>query len=299
MSSTIAATTRAGATSDTAAAPLILMTDPEHFQVSYAINPWMRPGVWAEDAAGHRREARAAFGALRRALVAAGATVETMPGVPGLPDMVFPANAAVVLGRRAVMARFRHPERQGEEAPFRATFEGLVARGLLDEVVLLPEGCLQEGAGDCLWDVGRRLFWVGHGQRSTLAGGQAVGAVFGREVVPLELVSERFYHLDTCFSPLPGGEVLFYPPAFSERSLTLLRQRVPAGQLIEASEQDASRFCVNAVCLGRTMVMASAAPLLRQRLAERGYTLRDLDLSPFILSGGGAFCMTLRLDHPS
>ena len=153
------------------AVPLILMTDPEHFQVSYAINPWMQPGVWAEDAAGHRRAARAAFEALRDALGEAGARVETMPGSPGLPDMVFPANAAVVLGRRAVMARFRHPERQGEEAPFRAAFAGLVERGLLDEVVTLPEGCLQEGAGDCLWDAGRRLFWVGYGPRSTLAGG--------------------------------------------------------------------------------------------------------------------------------
>lgn len=296
MSSTTAETTRPGSATGVTG-PLLLMTDPEHFQVSYAINPWMRPGVWAEDAAGHRREARAAFEALRGALGEVGARVETMPGSPGLPDMVFPANAAVVLGRRAVMARFRYPERQGEEAPFRAAFEGLVARGLLDEVVSLPEGCLQEGAGDCLWDAGRRLFWVGHGPRSTLAGGQAVGAAFGREVVPLELVSERFYHLDTCFCPLSCGEVLFYPPAFSDDSLARLRRLVPAGQLIEASEEDAARFCVNAVCLGRTVVMAAAAPLLGQRLAERGYTLRDLDLSPFILSGGGAFCMTLRLDH--
>ncbi len=297
MSSTIAETTQPGRAADTTPSPLILMTDPEHFQVSYAINPWMRPGVWAEDAAGHRRGARAAFEALRGALGAAGARVETMPGSPGLPDMVFPANAAVVLGRRAVMARFRHPERQGEEAPFRAAFEALVERGLLDEVVVLPEGCLQEGAGDCLWDAGRRLFWVGHGPRSTLAGGQAVGAAFGREVVPLELVSERFYHLDTCFCPLSGGEVLFYPPAFSEASLARLRRVVPDGLLIEASEEDAGRFCVNAVCLGQTVVMASAAPTLRRRLAERGYTLREVDLAPFILSGGGAFCMTLRLEQ--
>ncbi len=279
------------------AVPLILMTDPEHFQVSYAINPWMRPGVWAADAAGHRRAARAAFEALRDALGEAGARVETMPGSPGLPDMVFPANAAVVLGRRAVMARFRHPERQGEEAPFRAAFEGLVERGLLDEVVTLPEGCLQEGAGDCLWDAGRRLFWVGYGPRSTLAGGRAVCREFGREIVPLKLVSERFYHLDTCFCPLSGGEVLFYPPAFSEKSLWQIRQVVADEQLIAMSEEDAARFCVNAVCIGRTVVMASATPELGRLLADRGYMLRDLDLSPFILSGGGAFCMTLRLDH--
>ena len=120
---------------------------------------------------------------------------------------------------------------------------------------------------------------------------------FGREIVPLKLVSERFYHLDTCFCPLSGGEVLFYPPAFSEKSLWQIRQVVADEQLIAMSEEDAARFCVNAVCIGRTVVMASATPELGRRLADRGYTLRDLDLSPFILSGGGAFCMTLRLDH--
>ena len=32
----------------------------------------------------------------------------------GLPDMVFTANAALIYRRSAVMAHFRHPERQGE-----------------------------------------------------------------------------------------------------------------------------------------------------------------------------------------
>ena len=44
-----------------------------------------------------------------------------MDGVPGLPDMVFPANAAVVLNGRAIVARFRHYERQGEERHFLAS----------------------------------------------------------------------------------------------------------------------------------------------------------------------------------
>ena len=286
-----------GAPAFTLDRPRLLMTDPEHFRVSYTINPWMQPDLWAADEARHRCEARAAFEALRRALLAAGAEIEILPGRPGLPDMVFPANAAVVLGRRAVMARFRHPERQGEQAPFRTAFEALRDRGLLDAVLDLPQGCVQEGAGDCIWDATRGLFWAGHGPRSNQAGAGAISRIFDREVVGLELVSDRFYHLDTCFCPLSGGDVLYYPAAFSPASLARLRAVVAADQLVEASDEDAARFCVNAVCLGRSVIMAQAAPRLRVALEARGYRLSDVDLAPFILSGGGAFCMTLRLDR--
>ena len=54
-----------------------------------------------------------------------------MPGVADLPDMVFPANAAVVLDRRALVARFRHPERQREEQHFQERFRALMGRGFL------------------------------------------------------------------------------------------------------------------------------------------------------------------------
>ena len=34
-------------------------------------------------------------------------------------------------------------------------------------------------------------------------------------------------------------------------------------------------------------------------LGRRGYQLHEVDLTPFMLSGGGAYCMTLRLDRSS
>jgi N-dimethylarginine dimethylaminohydrolase len=74
---------------------------------------------------------------------------------------------------------------------------------------------------------------------------------------------------------------------------------VAPDQRLEASEQDAAAFCVNAVNIGRSVVMARAPDHLRGVLAERGYQIRGVDLDPFILSGGGAYCMTLRLDRSS
>jgi N-dimethylarginine dimethylaminohydrolase len=282
-----------------ASQPIILVVDPAHFNVSYVINPWMRPGEWAHDPEGHQREARASFDALRTALSNAGAQVEVIPGVDGQPDMVFPANAAVVLDRRAIVARFACAERQGEEQPYLAALQSYVERGLLDEVSIFPEHCFQEGAGDAIWDRTRQLFWAGYGQRSVLKATEELKKFFGRTVVPLHLATPRFYHLDTCFCPLSGGEVLFFPPAFSAESLGHIHELVAPEHRLEASEEDAAAFCVNAVCIDRTVIMAKAPDHVRGMLTDRGYTVADIDLDPFILSGGGAYCMTLRLDRSS
>ncbi|HEX3364697.1 dimethylarginine dimethylaminohydrolase family protein [Phenylobacterium sp.] len=273
-----------------------LMTDPAAFDVSYRINPWMDPGAWTAE---HRAAALAASGELRAALQALGAHVETIEAVRGLPDLVFPANAAVVLDGRVLLARFRHPERQGEETVFRAVFARLKARGVVSEVIDLPDGVLQEGAGDAIWDAGRGWFWAGFGPRSNRASLGVIRKVFGREVVGLELASERFYHLDTCFCPLVGGEVLYHPDAFTPDALATIRARIAEADRIEATAEEAAAFCVNAVNLGQTLVMARAPATLRAKLEARGYRLVEIDLAPFIRSGGAAYCMTLRLDRTS
>ena len=280
--------------------PLLLLTDPAHFEVTYTINPWMEPCAWAENPVGHRAAARHSFRSFAATLIAAGARLEIMPGVAGLPDMVFPANAAVVLDRLALLARFRHPERRGEEKHFQEHFRVLMERGfILDEVEQLPPNCFQEGTGDCIWDAARGRFWAGYGQRSTRQAAAEVSAFFGRETTALELVSPRFYHLDVCFCPLSGGEIFYYPPAFSAASLAKIHDVVAPEDLIEATDEDAARFNVNAINIGDRLVMASASPDLVTRLAERGYRVSQVDLLPFIMSGGGAYCMALRLNNCS
>jgi N-dimethylarginine dimethylaminohydrolase len=276
--------------------PRFLMTDPSCFDVCYQINPWMKPTAWRPE---HLAGAQAASASLKAALQDAGAHVETVEAVRGLPDLVFPANAAIVLDGKVLLARFRHPERQGEEAVFRSVFTRLQARGLVREIVDLPEGVLQEGAGDAIWDAGRALFWVGYGQRSTRGSAAVIARTFVQDVVALELASDRFYHLDTCFCPLSGGEVLYYPDAFTPASQATIRERLDPAQRIEASAEEAAAFCVNAVNLDDRLIMARAPASLRAKLHDRGYRLTEIGLDPFILSGGAAYCMTLRLDRTS
>ncbi|MDX3905515.1 MAG: arginine deiminase-related protein [Pigmentiphaga sp.] len=277
----------------------ILMVEPTHFDVSYRINPWMKPDLWAKEPGRLAAAARRASEVLHQALVGAGCQVIVGAATPGLPDMVFPANAAIVLDGRALLARFRYPQRQGEEAAFLTLFEGLCERGLLTEVAQLPPGCYQEGAGDAIWDGNRQWFWAAYGPRSSEASLARIGEFFGREVVPMELVSDRCYHLDVCFCPLSGGEILYFAPALTAQALRTLRERVPSEMLIQATEEDLARFSVNAVNVGRNVIMATPTDRLRSVLAERGYMVTPVDLSPFMMSGGGAYCMTLRLDRTS
>lgn len=274
--------------------PQILMTDPAHFDVRYAINPWMRPQDWAHE---HHDAALNAWRELKHAVETAGAHVTIIDAAPEWPDMVFAANLAVVFNGQCVPARFRYPERQGEEAHFRAALASLKTKRLIDEIITLPHDLVQEGAGDFIWDSSRDIFWAGYGPRSDKAAALWLGEAFDTDVVPLELATPKFYHLDTCFCPLSGGEILYYPPAFTEASLRSIRERVAPVALIAADAEAASGFCVNAVNIGRTIVMAKAPASLRAMLTGCGYRVVEVDLSPFILSGGAAFCLTLRLDN--
>jgi N-dimethylarginine dimethylaminohydrolase len=90
-----------------------LMCKPTHFGVSYVINPWMQGNIDRTSVARATTQWRALLTA-----IAGHARVELVDPEPGLPDMVFTANAGFVLDDVCVVSRFRHPERQGEEAHF-------------------------------------------------------------------------------------------------------------------------------------------------------------------------------------
>lgn len=279
--------------------PLFLMTNPALFEVAYVINPWMQPEQWRSQAPIMHRRSLQAWQALHDGLLAAGAAVRVLEPGTGLPDMVFPANAAVVLDGRVLLSRFARDERRGEEPLFRTYFEQLREAGLVTDIATLPEGLAQEGAGDCLWDERRGLFWAGFGQRSRREASTHIADYFGVEAQPLELVDPRFYHLDVAMAVLERGEVLYYPSAFSAASQSLIRARVPRDLLIAADENEAIAFNLNIVSVNGQLLMTPPSDRLRAVLGERGYHLTEIDLAPFMLAGGAAVCLTLRLDRSS
>jgi len=219
--------------------------------------------------------------------------VERVDPQPGLPDMVFTANAGLVLGQTVVLSHFLHPERQGEEPHFRRWFEEHNY-----EVKELPRGLPFEGAGDALVDRDGRWLWAGYGFRSELDSHPCLARWLETEVLSLRLVDRRFYHLDTCFCPLEDGWLLYYPPAFDAFSKRLIEMRVPAEKRIAVGEADAVNFACNAVNVDRTVIMNKATPELRGRLESAGFSLVETPLTEFLKGGGAAKCLTLRLTEP-
>jgi ornithine aminotransferase len=275
----------------------LMMSAPEHFEVSYTINPWMDPEQWSVSAERLASDAQRGWAELKATYERLGAEVHTQPAVRGLPDMVFTANAAVVLDRKVVLARFLCPERQGEEPHNRLYFEQLRREGLVDEIHELPAELYFEGAGDAIWDASRSLLWTGYGQRSSRDVYRVLESVYAVPAIALELIDPRFYHLDTCFCVLSGGDVLWHPAAFSASAAEAVREIVGDDRLIEATAEDAFHLGVNSVCIDRDVVMCHVSASTRAALEARGYRVHVVPLDSFNRSGGAAYCLTLRLDN--
>jgi N-dimethylarginine dimethylaminohydrolase len=262
--------------------PQILMCPPDHYGVMYEINPWMNRSQQPD----HELAMRQWHG-LREKLVEAGARILQQPPVPGLPDLVFTANAALIYRKTAILSRFRFPERQGEE-PHDA--EWLTANGF--EVRRLREDIFFEGAGDALF-CGDSLI-AGYRIRSDVRGHQQIGEMLGVHVIPLELVDPYYYHLDTCFCPLEPGVAIYFPEAFDEYGRKALAEAVP--RLVPVQADEARRFACNAVVVGKTVITNVGCEELHRSLAELGYHPVATPLNEFVKAGGSAKCLTLRLD---
>lgn len=270
---------------------VFLMCPPEYFTVAYIINPWMHGNLRRIDNAVAKQQWRSLYDTLTDH-----ATVRLVLPQPGSPDMVFTANAGLVKGREFIVSRFRYPERQYEEPYFADWF---MDRGY--NVSLMPRDVPFEGAGDALFDRAggkNSLLWMAHGHRSISAARDVLHERLGVEVVTLKLVDQRFYHLDTCFCPLEGGYVMYFPPAFDDESRGLIEARIPEAKRIAISEEDALAFACNAVNIDDTVVVNRATPAFVKALAAKKLNVIQTPLSEFMKAGGSAKCLTLRLDEP-
>ena len=263
-------------------APRILMCPPDHYGIEYEINPWMNRSLGAVRELAFRQWTK-----LRDTLASLGVTVETLAPQPGLPDLVFTANAGLMFHDTFLSSRFKHEVRAKESPVFDAWFAG---HGFT--VDHLPERMYHEGAGDALF-CGDVLF-AGYRTRSDANAHNWVAERLGVRCLPLELVNQRFYHLDTCFCPLAPGEAIYFPDAFDGYGRRVLETHVP--KLIPVVEDEAHRFGCNAVVVGKTVVHNSRCPRLGESLRAAGYRSIEVELDEFLKAGGSAKCLTLRLD---
>jgi N-dimethylarginine dimethylaminohydrolase len=268
-------------TSRTAAPRSYLMCPPEYFDVTYAINPWMRPDAPVDPALARRQ-----WEALKQAYESLGHSVATIAPVAGLPDMVFAANGATVIDGRVLGVRFRHPERAAEAEAYLGWFRSNGWPSVHEA------GHVNEGEGDILV-AGDGTILAGYGFRSDFEAAEELAAAFGRRVVSLRLVDPRFYHLDTALCVLDSSTAMYYPAAFDDAGRAALTSMF--AELIEAKDEDAEVLGLNAVSDGRHVVLAAAAAGLARSLRARGFEVVPVDMSELLKAGGGAKCCTLEL----
>ena len=263
----------------------LLMCAPTYYDVDYVINPWMEGNVHAASKARASLQWRALHDELLKR-----AEVRLVEGVLGSPDMVFTANAGLRFRDEIALSRFQFAERQGEAAWFAAWFQGA---GLT--VREMPVGVPFEGEGDALWTIDGKSLWAGWGFRTALESHRIIEDWWNIEVRSLHLVDPRFYHLDTCFAPLPNGDVMYFPDAFDEASQRAIEACYTPAQRLVVSEADAMTFSCNVVCLGDELVMNHVSPKLRQQLEARGFQLCETPLDEFLKAGGAAKCLVMTL----
>jgi N-dimethylarginine dimethylaminohydrolase len=257
-----------------------LMCPPDHFTVSYAINPWMNPGEPVDAGRAKRQWAR-----LRAVFTGLGHDVHTIAAEPALPDMVFAANGATVIGGKVLGAKFRHPQRQPEAAAYLAWFRAAGYRVIREPVAV------NEGEGDIVF-AGRAIL-AGYGFRTDEAAAPELTELFGLPVISLRLVDPRFYHLDTALAVLDADTAAYYPAAFDDAGRAALGSYFP--ELIEVKDEDAEVLGLNAVSDGRHVVLPEQATGLAAQLRAAGFDPIGVDMSELLKAGGGPKCCTLEL----
>jgi N-dimethylarginine dimethylaminohydrolase len=281
-------TTRAAASGRIAQHRRYLMCRPEHFTVSYTINPWMEPANPTDTA-----KAVEQWQSLYDTYLRLGHDVELIDPIAGLPDMVYTANGGFIIDNVAYGAKFRYDERVPEGPAFMDWFRD-------NGYDVREPVCVNEGEGDFLL-VGDVIL-AGTGFRSTDDSHRELREVFGREVVSLTLVDPRFYHLDTAIAVLdpvqgPGGvdhaNIAYLPHAFDEDSQRVLAERYP--DAIQVSDEDGAVFGLNSASDGLNVIISPRAKGFERQLRERGYNPVLVDLSELLLGGGGIKCCTLEL----
>ncbi|KAJ1367456.1 hypothetical protein KIN20_028369 [Parelaphostrongylus tenuis] len=242
------------------------MVPPKHFSVEYTINPWMGGVV-------DKEKAHEQWNSLKKAIEKEGVQVLTMEPSPGLPDQVFVCNAGLVYNNKVYLSKFRHKERTGEQ-------EHYLKCSSKEEA--MPSFRTYEHFGPAM------------DPRSAKGVYEKIKGLGEFDTILCELIHPKFYHLDTCFTPVDDSTALWYPPAFSDKTKEEIMRRLPNS--IAVCDEEANAFVCNAITVRSTVISPiGVKPATRRALKERNISVVEVDMSEFMKSGGACQCLVLRL----
>ncbi|KAK6044338.1 Amidinotransferase [Cooperia oncophora] len=166
----------------------VLMVPPKHYNIEYKINPWTGGQI-------DESKAFEQWKALKAAIEKQGVEVLTMEPVPW-----------------AFRPGIRLPFRSAEQPHYRKWFKSCKLRVFGDQYPVFFEG-----GGDAIFS-DRNTLWAGYGPRSAKEVYEQLKVLGKFDTVICELIHPKFYHLDTCFTPVDRTTALWFPPAFSEQT---------------------------------------------------------------------------------
>lgn len=268
----------------------VLMVKPSYFDVEYVINPHMKGQIGKVDS----MRAKSEWDFLVTGFKELGFDVQILEGEEGLPDMVFCANQSLPYSdgetQKVIMSRMFAGQRKKEVVIIEKWFEKQDY-----EILHLNSDSVDtfEGMGDALWHPKKKLLWGGYGFRTSKEVYGEISELLDVPVILLELVDDRFYHLDTCMCMLSSDCVMIYPDAFSEKSLEMIYKMFD--RVIESSSYEAEKlFSVNAVCPdGKNVMIQQGCTDVNKKLRDAGFSIHEYSTYQFLKSGGSVFCMKL------
>src|ERR1700712_1189200 len=266
-----------------------LLTEPNHFRVDYAINPFMH----LDDQPDALRT-RAQWLAIVAAIEAAGGTVEVIPQLPEAPDMVYAMNLGLALvrpggERHVVLSHMRHPQRRMETP---AAEEWFAERGWTRQRIGRDAVGAHFEAGDAFAFRGELV--VGYGPRTEELALKHLATELGVRVRGFRITHSGMYHMDLGFCPLDDTHAMVCPAAYDDASAAALLDLVPEPLVL--TEQEAMTFCANSIVIGRTVVMPACPDRVRAQLEAWGFEVVVVEVGEFLKGGGAIRCLTNPLD---
>ena len=277
----------------------VVMVEPSHFRVDYAINPFMDLADQPDPSLALEQ-----WQTLVATYERLGVTVEVLPQRPDAPDMVYAMNLGLGVVRplpggasqpHVVLSHMRYPQRRMETGSAQQWFAG---RGWTTSYVGRDGVGAHFEAGDA-FPFGDALV-VGYGPRTEELGLKHLANDLGVLVRGVRIVHPAMYHLDLAFCPLDSRRALVCPDALDAASAKALLDLVPEPLLLTEVEA-LTTFCANSVVVpsetgSATVVMPACPDRVRARLEEWGFAVEIVDVSEFHKGGGSIRCLTNPVD---
>jgi dimethylargininase len=211
-----------------------------------------------------------------------GASVVTLPVEPELPDAVFVEDLAVVVDEVAVIARMGTAQRQPEVESLAAALARYRPLRFLDAPATL------EGGDEIR--VGRTIY-IGVSCRTNDPGvAQLRGALRPFDYEVRQVGVKGCLHLTTGASYI-GANTMLVNPAWVDAA------QFVGFDIVETPETEP--WGANSVVVGDVVLLSASYPRTCERLVERGFKVRTVDISELEKAEAGLSCMSLTFEAPA